>query len=192
MAAPEQAILADPFASAVGADAVEQLVRAHARFVFQVAYSVLRHPHDAEDAVQETFLRVVKHQAELSEVRDQKAWLARIAWRVALDRRRGQPEVVADPGAVLAQLQARGLDAEQALAGGEMKALLESLIAALPPELREPLQLSTVQEMTSGEVAAALGIPEATVRTRVFRARQMLKAKLAVLAESQGSAEVKS
>jgi RNA polymerase sigma-70 factor (ECF subfamily) len=185
MAVPEQAILANPFASAVAADAVEQLVRAHARFVFQVAYSVLRHAHDAEDVVQETFLRVMKHQAELPAVRDEKAWLARIAWRLAVDRRRGQPEMASDPDAVLGQMQARGMNGEQALACGETKALLESLIAALPVELREPLQLSTVHEMTSSEVAAVLGIPEATVRTRVFRARQMLKEKLAVLLESK-------
>jgi len=183
MAVSEQAILAEGFASARAADAVEQLVRAHARFVFQVAYSVLRHAHDAEDVVQETFLRVLKHRSELSAVRDAKAWLARIAWRLALDKRRGQPEMAADPDAVLAQMQARGLNAEQALECGETRALLESLIAALPPELREPLELSTVGEMTSSEAAAVLGIPEATVRTRVFRARQVLKEKLATLTE---------
>ena len=183
MAVAEQTILADPFASAVAADAVEQLVRAHARFVFQVAYSVLRHSHDAEDVVQETFLRVMKHKTDLPAVRDEKAWLARIAWRLALDKRRGQPEMASEPELILGQLQARGMNAEQALESGERKVLLESLIAALPVELREPLQLSTVQEMTSSEVAAVLRIPEATVRTRVFRARQMLKEKLAVLTE---------
>lgn len=183
MAVPEQAILANPFASAAAADAVEQLVREHARFVFQVAYAVLRHSHDAEDVVQETFLRVMKHRAELPGLRDRKAWLARIAWRLAVDRQRGRPQGVADPDAVLAQMQARGLDAEQALARGEMKALLETLVAALPIELREPLQLSTVQEMAANEIAGVLGVPEATVRTRLFRARQMLKEKLAVLME---------
>src|SRR4051812_11566038 len=113
MAVPEQAILAQPFANAAAVDAVEVLVREHARFVFQVAYSVLRHAHDAEDVVQETFLRVVKHRSELNDVREPKAWLARIAWRIALDRRRGEPEVGGDPGGLVARLGGSGS------AGGE-------------------------------------------------------------------------
>jgi RNA polymerase sigma-70 factor, ECF subfamily len=183
MAAPEQVILAQPFASAVAADAVEQLVRAHARFVFQVAYAVLRHPHDAEDVMQETFLRVVRHQAELAAVRDQRAWLARIAWRLAVDRRRSRPEMAADPEPLLAQLRAGGMDAEQRVVRDQMKQVVAALIAALPAELREPLQLSTVEEMTAGEVAEVLDIPEATVRTRLFRARQLLKERLAARME---------
>jgi RNA polymerase sigma-70 factor (ECF subfamily) len=183
MAVLEQAILAHPFPSTAADDAVETLVREHARFVFQVAYSVLRHGHDAEDVVQETFLRVVRHKAELREVREPKAWLARIAWRLAVDRRRNQPEMAAEPEALLAELHATGMSAEQMVARDEMKRLMESLVAALPSELREPLQLSSIQEMSAGEIAVVVGIPEATVRTRLFRARQMLKEKLAVVME---------
>jgi RNA polymerase sigma-70 factor (ECF subfamily) len=183
MAVPEQAILAQPFASVDAADAVETLVREHARFVFQVAYAVLRQAHDAEDVVQETFLRVVKHRAELREVREPRAWLARIAWRIAVDRRRNQPEMARDAELVLAQLHAGGISPEQMVARNEMKALMETLIAGLPVELRGPLQLSTVEEMSAREIAAAVGIPEATVRTRLFRARQVLKEKLAAVLE---------
>jgi len=184
MAVLEQTILAQPFAKRVAAaDAVEMLVREHARFVFQVAYSVLRHSHDAEDVVQETFMRVVRHQSELDEVREPKAWLARIAWRIAVDRRRNQPAMVGDAEELLAQLHATGMNAEQMLARDEMKRLVETLIAALPNDLREPLQLSTVEEMSAAEIAAVVGIPEATVRTRLFRARQILKEKLAALME---------
>ena len=55
---------------------LEALVRGQARFVYQVAYSVLRNHHDAEDATQETFLRVWRHQHQLADVRDLRAWLA--------------------------------------------------------------------------------------------------------------------
>jgi RNA polymerase sigma-70 factor (ECF subfamily) len=183
MAVPEQAILAQPFATAVEAEAIDALVREHARFVFQVAYSVLRHAHDAEDVVQETFLRVVNHKSELADVRDAKAWLARIAWRIAVDRRRATPATPDDPEPILAQLQSRGLSAEQLVARREMKELMEALVGALPAELREPLQLATVEEMPSAEIAHVLGVPEPTVRTRLFRARQTLKEKLAALME---------
>ena len=64
-------------------DAVEVLVTEHAGMVFRIAYSILRHRDDAEDAVQECFLRVVKFRKRLALVRDPKTWLARIACHVA-------------------------------------------------------------------------------------------------------------
>ena len=91
--------------------------------------------------------------------------------------------MVRDAEALLAQLHATGISAEQMVERDEMKRLVESLIAALPQELREPLQLSTVEEMSAGAIAAVVGIPEATVRTRLFRARQILKEKLAAMME---------
>ena len=63
--------------------------------------------------------------------------------------------------------------------GAEVSAALERMIAALPEKLREPLILSTIEEMSPREVAETLGINEAAVRSRVFRARQILRDKLA-------------
>src|SRR3982074_2563933 len=79
--------------------AVEQIVREHARFIFQIAYSVLRNHADAEDAAQEVFVRVLKYKSKLPEVRETKVWLARIAWRVSVDwktspwRKRSEQEI---------------------------------------------------------------------------------------------------
>jgi RNA polymerase sigma factor (sigma-70 family) len=67
-------------------DVVALLVREHATFVYRVAFSVLHDSQDAEDVVQETFIRVMRKTGELPLVRDQRAWLARITWRVALTR----------------------------------------------------------------------------------------------------------
>jgi DNA-directed RNA polymerase specialized sigma24 family protein len=64
------------------ADQLELAVREHARLVYRVAYSVLRNHHDAEDATQETFMRVLRYRRKMNGVRDQRTWLARIAWRV--------------------------------------------------------------------------------------------------------------
>jgi RNA polymerase sigma-70 factor (ECF subfamily) len=69
--------------------------------------------------------------------------------------------------------------ADDALHGDQVGDVLERMIAALPEKLRQPLVLSTVEEMSPREVAATLGINEAAVRSRVFRARQMLREKLA-------------
>ncbi len=164
---------------------LESVVREHARFVFKIGYSVLRTVEDAEDTVQETFLRVHRS-GELPKVRDVKAWLARIAWRVALDHLpRKTPET---PLELLKQsgfeARAAGSGAEQQLIERERGVLLHRMIGTLPPELRYPLLLSTVEELNSKEIGGVLGIPEASVRTRLFRARQILKEKLAVLMES--------
>jgi RNA polymerase sigma factor (sigma-70 family) len=67
-------------------EALEDLVHQHSRLVYRIAYAVLRSHHDAEDAAQETFLRVLRYSHKLASVQDPKTWLARIAWRVAVDR----------------------------------------------------------------------------------------------------------
>ena len=163
---------------------VESVVREHARFVFKVAYSILRNVEDAEDVVQETFLRVHRS-GELPKVREVRPWLARIAWRVALDRVHPRQEIalgsLTEAGF---QAHAKETGAEQLLVQQEQVALLHRLIVTLPEELRHALVLSTVEEMSSVEIGKVLGIPEATVRTRLFRARQMLKEKLAAWMES--------
>ena len=163
----------------VAEDELESLVREQARFVYRVCYSVLRHHHDAEDAAQETFVRVWRNRGKLAGIRELRGWLARIAWRVALDRRRTKPELSLDDALqAVTELRAAGATAEQIASERQMSALLERLIASLPRELREPLVLSTVEEMTAADIAAALEIPEASVRTRIFRARQLLREKL--------------
>ncbi len=170
------------------ADPVEALVRDHARVVYRIAYAVLRNHHDAEDATQETFLRVLRHRRTLSDIRNPRAWLARIAWRVAVERRRVPVALSLDVGAaavVAAALRASGPSAEQLAASAQMGALLEALIASLPEMLRAALVLSTVEEMTGAEVAAALEIPEASVRNRIHRARRLLREKLDHLLESR-------
>ncbi len=164
-------------------EALEELVRQHSRLVYRIAYAALRSHHDAEDATQETFLRVLRYGRKLAGVENHKTWLARIAWRVAVDRSRqrsGKREVaLEDPERPLAELPSANAPADQAMHGSQVGVLLERLIAALPEKLREPLILSALEEMSPREVAATLGINEAAVRSRVFRARQILREKLA-------------
>ena len=161
--------------------AVEALVREHSRLVYRIAYAVLRRHHDAEDAAQETFMRVLRYSSKLDGVEDPKTWLARIAWRVAVDRskRRGaELEIPLDDPEKPLELPSLDTPVDASIQGAQVGAALEKLIAALPTKLREPLLLSTIEEMSPREVALTLGINEAAVRSRVFRARQILKDKL--------------
>lgn len=161
-----------------GLDAeVENAVRLHTRLVYRIAFSVLRRRSDAEDATQEVFLRVHRFRTRLPGVRDLKTYLARIAWRVALDRRPRLVAVSLDDadGAAARELRSSGASAEELAEKADLKRLMERLIGELPPDLAETMRLSTAGELTSFEVGEVLGIPEGTVRTRLLRARRLLK-----------------
>ncbi len=164
-------------------EALEALVRQHSRLVYRVAYAVLRRHHDAEDATQETFLRVLRYSSKLAAVEDPKTWLARIAWRVAVDRAKqhGHRREIAleDPDQPIVEVASSQTPADEAAHGNQVGAALERLIAALPEKLRQPLILSTIEEMSPRQVAAILGTNEAAARSRVFRARHILREKLA-------------
>jgi RNA polymerase sigma-70 factor, ECF subfamily len=169
-------------------DLLELAVWEHARLVYRVAYSVLRDHHDAEDATQETFLRVLRYRRKLAGVRDARTWLARIAWRVAVERRRKTSQISLDDDdaeKVVTQLRSKAAGADEMLLSAEMSGFLGSLIAALPVKLRDPLTLSTVEEMSPADVAEVLGIKEAAVRSRLFRARQILRERLMALLDGK-------
>jgi RNA polymerase sigma-70 factor (ECF subfamily) len=171
-------------------DALESAVREHARLVYRIAYSALRNHHDAEDAAQETFVRVLRYKKKLEGVRDPKTWLARIAWRVAVERSRKRPEISmseAETASAVVEIRSQLASAEESTLGNEMAALLASLITALPDPLRDALRLSTIEELSPSEVAGVLGTSEASVRSRLFRARQILKEKLCALEGSYGT-----
>ena len=156
-------------------------VREHARLVYRIAYSVLRNPADAEDATQETFLRALRYGKKMAGINDQKAWLARIAWRVAVERRSGVAKAAAETEEAGETLVSPALGADLVLVENERRAVLDQLISALPSPLRDALVLSTVEEIAPRDVATMLGISEAAVRSRSFRAREILREKLLAL-----------
>jgi len=178
-----QVIVSDAMALArTDEDQVELAVRQHAQMVYRIAYSILRNHHDAEDATQETFVRVLKARRKLSAVDDPQKWLARIAWRVAVGRKGKSPDVsLEEVGQVVARLRSTGVPADDAVRGEEVAIALERLIPTLPRRLRDVVALSTVEEMPPPDIAGILEISEAAVRSRLFRARQILRDKLAEL-----------
>src|SRR5712692_6462145 len=102
---------------------LEDLVRQHARLVYRIAYAVLRRHHDAEDATQETFVRVLRYSSKLAAVEDHKTWLARIAWRVAVDRskRHARRRAIAleDPERLIEEVVCADVPADEAILGKE-------------------------------------------------------------------------
>ncbi len=149
-------------------------VQRQTRFAFRIAYALLRNADDAEDVVQETFLKLYRNRAWRG-LRDEKAFLARCTWRLA-HTCRGRVRATETLAPDLTTLDAG--PEQQAVTANSM-AHIHCMIDALPKQLRQPLALSAIEELNSREIAAILGIPQGTVRTRLQRARQMLKQKMA-------------
>ncbi len=153
------------------------LVACQSHVAYRVAYAVLLNAHDAEDAVQETFLKLYRH-GGWQQAENERAYIARVAMRAAIDRRRATPPAAIDPEIELASPTP---GPEYATIVADQQRRIHALIDALPEDLRLPLVLSAFEELNSPHIAQILNIPEGTVRTRLQRARQMLKQKLATL-----------
>jgi RNA polymerase sigma-70 factor, ECF subfamily len=164
---------------------VTALVEEYSTTLYRVAYSVTRNAADAEDVVQETFLRVLRHSDKLGEVRDYRVWLVRIAWNLVLDRkRRAKTRPQVDNFEELARvLPAEELGAEKLAITAQRHAKILRLIDDLPEREREVLLLSAVKELSTVEIAVVLKTTESTIRSRLYRARHTL----AGLLEQEGT-----
>jgi RNA polymerase sigma-70 factor (ECF subfamily) len=154
-------------------------MRRHNRTLYRTARAILRDDAEAEDAVQEAYLRAYRALDSFRGESKFSTWLVRIAANEALMRRRRNvraAEVVPLDGTI---------EIEGTIESGEeqgdhmLRRLLEKRIDALPDGYRSVFVLRALEELTVEETSAALGIPEPTVRTRYFRARGLLRESLA-------------
>ena len=175
MEIPESAVQ-DEAGRKAAEETLAALVSQYAGTLYRVAFSVLRNPADAEDAVQEAFLRVLRHRETLDEVRDRRVWLIRIVWNIVLDRkRRSKTRPETDDVAELARvLPSDGLSAEEIASAAQHHAHVLACVQRLPAKEREVLMLSAFEELNSVEIASVLEISESSVRSRLFRARNLM------------------
>jgi RNA polymerase sigma-70 factor (ECF subfamily) len=145
----------------------------------RVAYSVVRHRQDAEDVAQEAFARVYAKFAQLRDRDRFRAWLVRTTWRIALDRRRSEKRRLTRENA--AAFQALPASVESDAIEGERAARLWTAIDALPDKLRFTIVLSAIEGYDTREVAGLLGVPEGTIKSRLFLARKQLALRLQCL-----------
>lgn len=151
----------------------ERLLREAYRTVFQVAYSVLANSADAEEVTQEAFLRAYQKFTSLRDPQKFRAWVARMSWRLALNRQRAASRALRRDTAWLAAQPAANNPAAEA-AGRELELRLRGEIERLPEKLRAVLLLSAIEGLDARAVAAILEIPEGTVRSRLYLARRQL------------------
>lgn len=153
------------------------LVAEHSALLFRVAHSILRNRAEAEDVVQDTFVRVLQHQGKLGTIDDHRVWLVRIAWNLALDRRRRlRPEQMDDVFA--ATLATREAPADTALGTTQQMQHVLRAIDALPKLERQVLLLTAVNEFDTAAIAAITGKSPSAIRALLFRARTHLKERL--------------
>jgi len=168
--------------------AFERLMRRYNSRLFRIARAILKDDAEAEDAVQDAYLEAFRHIGEFRGESQVATWLTRIAINQALMRLRRHKRdhvVVPFPGdanAPAAQIEVVDRKAESpatATLRAEIRNVVEARIDELPPAFRAVFIMRDVEEMTVQETAECLGIPPATVRTRLFRARALLRGALA-------------
>jgi RNA polymerase sigma-70 factor, ECF subfamily len=168
------------------ASAFETLIRRHDRFLYRVARSVLLDDYEAEDVVQETFIKAFKHLGDFRGEARLSTWLTRIALNEAFARKRRRRNTVQlealqlrtnaqiEPSPMIAPAQ----DPELTAAQKQIRKLLERAIDRLPENLRTVFVMRDVEELSTAEAATLLGLGEPTVKTRLHRARRMLREAL--------------
>jgi len=153
------------------------LVETYSSLLFRVAHSVLRSRGEAEDVVQDVFVRVLEHRRSLTTVREMRVWLVRVAWNLAIDRRRRIRPEQFDEG-FAEGLVARNLPADEALNEAQRLRAVVRELERLPKAERDVLLLSVVEELGTAEMAEVLGRSESAVRALLFRARTRLRKRL--------------
>jgi RNA polymerase sigma-70 factor (ECF subfamily) len=168
--------------------ACAECIEIHSPGIYRLALRLMRSEADAEEVVQETFLSAFKGIDRFNGRSGLRTWLFRIAYNAAMMRlRRGKPEEVsveeaADPeeGAPVPQALLAWRDLpEEELDKAEVREVLEGAIRELPEKLRTVFVMRELEELSTGETAAALEISEDVVKTRLHRARLGLREKLA-------------
>jgi RNA polymerase sigma-70 factor, ECF subfamily len=148
-------------------------LRESSSLAFRVAYGVLRHREDAEDVAQEAFVRAHRSLAQLRDRESFRAWLVRMTWRLAINRRRSEQRRIvresaaADPPA--------SVSVDESVIARERAQRLWQAIDALPDKLRIVIVLAGIEGHDVQEVARLLGLPPGTVKSRMFLGRQRLK-----------------
>jgi RNA polymerase sigma-70 factor, ECF subfamily len=155
----------------------ELLMRRHNRQIYRAARAVVHDESETEEVMQDAYVRAYEHLHEFEGRSRFSTWLTRIALHEAFarSRRRKRFEALDSSTGKVEMRATSARDPEQRTSDSEMRVLLETAIGALPENYRVVFILREVEGMKGAEVAECLGLPEATVKTRLFRARARLQ-----------------
>jgi len=172
----------------------ESIMRRHNRRLYRIARGLLRNEADAEDTVQDTYVKAFENLGQFHGNGPFSSWLAKIAVNEALGRlRRASPSnnsislddsIRGEEANFMAEMRFSGPNPEQSAARGEFRQMLEAAIEALPDVYRPVFILRGLEEMSVAETADCLELESATVKTRYHRARRILRQQLADLVQT--------
>jgi RNA polymerase sigma-70 factor, ECF subfamily len=168
------------------ASAFEELVNRYERKIFRLTLNITRNREDAEDAMQDAFMKSYSHLDKFQEDSRFYTWLVRIAANEALMRlRKRRPNQVSldepiegEDDVIPQQIEDWGPSPEQRFAQTEMREILRGVIEELPPDFRVVFVLRDVEGLSTEETAETVGISEAAVKSRLLRARLKLRQNL--------------
>lgn len=169
--------------------ALEVVMRRNNQTLYRAARSILKNDEDAEEAVQDTYFKAYRAIADYKGGSKLSTWLTRIAINEALARRRKfqhranliqfhQSALISEPAEGI-QMQPISDSPESTVRRSEIRRLIERHIDQLPEIFRSVFVLRALEEMSVEETAICLGLPEATVRTRYFRGRALMRETVA-------------
>ncbi len=159
--------------------AFECVMRRNNAALYRVARAILKNEADAEDVLQEAYLAAFRHMGEFRAEAKLSTWLTRIVVNQALARRRSRDRAATVvPFSEPEELDDADSSPEQSTTRAEFRRLLERKIEALPLAFRTVYVLRDIDELSGAETAECLSITEATVRSRLFRARGLLRESL--------------
>jgi RNA polymerase sigma-70 factor (ECF subfamily) len=166
-------------ARAGDAAAFDNLIRRHDRHLYRIARSVLIDDQEAEDVIQEAFIKAFKGLGSFRGSAKLSTWLTRITLNEAIGRRRQRIRTVQlenrDAPSGRAATVVPEQDPEQTAAQHQIRKVLERAIDELPDSLRTVFVMRDVEELSTSDTARHLGIRDATVKTRLHRARRILR-----------------
>ncbi|HEC21673.1 MAG TPA: sigma-70 family RNA polymerase sigma factor [Chloroflexi bacterium] len=158
-------------------NAFAQLVETYQRPVYNLTYRMLGDPREAEDAAQEAFLRAYKHLERYDPSRSFKTWLLSIASNYCIDRLRKRRLTwlsIDEPLPPHPSLTSDAPDPETSLIDSERNRAVQELLESLAPDYRAAIVLRYWYDMSYAEIAEMLETTESAIKSRLFRARQML------------------
>ncbi|MFH1374276.1 MAG: sigma-70 family RNA polymerase sigma factor [bacterium] len=162
-------------------EAFTELVRRYQKKIYSLAYQVLGNHLDADEVVQETFVRIYKKRKELRDVKYFSTFLLRIAGNYSIDllrRRKGHTRIsdqVSLPGSVQLDMSRRIATPSEDFENKELMEEIKKALERLPPRQRLTAILHDIEGYSKAEIAEALDSPEATVRSNLHIARRKLK-----------------
>jgi RNA polymerase sigma-70 factor, ECF subfamily len=178
-ASPDEEIVAAVLGGEV--ELFEVIMRRHNQRVFRAVRAILKSDDEAEDVMQEAYVSAFAHLSSFAGRAQLSTWLVRIAVNEAFARLRRHKKVAdwSDSEAEVFDMPTQTRGPEENASDSELREILESVVDTLPEGFRTVFVLRAVEQLSVGETAEVLGIPEDTVKTRLHRARGLLQASLA-------------